>query len=177
MDKMESGFFLDLVDNTRDGFSYELLLVLCHKDIPYRRNLVTLIWLVVSPCDSDTSDDVPKYTESSYGFKFYNRNGDELFGIEDADTSPHIPDAPIIKKYSATQCADILSAQPLPYGDIPDEHAVDDSMYLSNALFVDRKWQYQILTSNTLSSKEDCINLISTIDRSYDTLSSDGMFN
>ena len=42
-DKMEPGFFLDLADNTGDGFSYEILPVSSYKDIPSRRKPVTLV--------------------------------------------------------------------------------------------------------------------------------------
>ena len=46
---MEPGFFLDLADNTGDGFSYELLPAFSFKDIPQRRNPVTLVRCVVRP--------------------------------------------------------------------------------------------------------------------------------
>ena len=48
-DKMEPGLFLDIADNTGDGFSYDILPVSLHKDIPCRRNPVTPIQLVVWP--------------------------------------------------------------------------------------------------------------------------------
>ncbi len=46
-DKMQAGFFLDIAENTGDGFSYEILHVLLIEDISSRRNPVTLIRSVV----------------------------------------------------------------------------------------------------------------------------------
>ena len=56
--KMEPGLFLDLADNTGDGFSYELLPAFSFKDILQRRNPVTLVRCVVRPRVM-TSTDAP----------------------------------------------------------------------------------------------------------------------
>ena len=87
-DKIQPGFFLDIAENTGDGFSYEILPVLLIKDIPIRRNPVTLVRSVVRQRNLVTSDDAPRCVKSLTGFKFFNRNGDELFGTEEVDTTP-----------------------------------------------------------------------------------------
>jgi hypothetical protein len=87
-DKMQPGFFLDIAENTGDGFSYEILPVLLIKDILIHRNPVTLVQSVVRQRSLVTSNDVPSCVESHNGFKFYNRNGDELLGTEEVDTTP-----------------------------------------------------------------------------------------
>ena len=45
--RMQSGFFLDIAENTGDGFSYEILPVLLIKNTPSRQNPVTLVQSVV----------------------------------------------------------------------------------------------------------------------------------
>ena len=64
MDKMEPGFFLDLADNTGNGFSYEILSVLLYKDIPRCCNPVTLIQPVIIPHCLVILNDVPMCVES-----------------------------------------------------------------------------------------------------------------
>ena len=88
---MEPGFFLDLADNTGDVFSYELLPAFSFKDIPQRRNPVTLVRCVVRPRVM-TSTDAPVCEKSTDGFKFYNSHGIEIFGTEEHSTPP----APLI---------------------------------------------------------------------------------
>ena len=63
-DKMQPGFFLDIAENTGDGFSYEIIPVLLIKDIPIRRNPVTLVRSVVRQRSLVTSDDVPRCVKS-----------------------------------------------------------------------------------------------------------------
>ena len=93
-DKMRPGFFLDIADNTGDGFSYEILPVKLIKNIPTYRNPVTLVRNVVRLRDLESSE-VPKCTRTQDGFIFTNRSGDELFGSEEAVSSTLNHDAPM----------------------------------------------------------------------------------
>jgi len=74
---MSTDFFLDLADNTGDGFRYVLLPVQSYSDIPLRRP-ITLVRCVVR-CRDYISDDAPRCISDDEGFKFFNKKGDELF--------------------------------------------------------------------------------------------------
>ena len=54
---MKPGFFLDIAENTGDGFSYEILPVKDIQDIPSSRNPTPLVQCVVRA--RDLSCDVP----------------------------------------------------------------------------------------------------------------------
>ena len=140
-DKIEPRCFLDLVDNTGDDFSYEILPVSSYKNIPSRRNPVTLVQSVVRPRSLVTSDGVPRCVESSHGFKFFNRNGDDFFGAGEVKTNTPVPKAPIPKNYSAIKCNNILSARSSSQDTMAAEHDIDGSMSLSSMLCVEGEQQ------------------------------------
>jgi len=81
-DRMMPGFFLDIADNTGDGFSYLVLPVKSYNDISSARNPVTLVRSVLRKRDLN-SDDAPRCTRTEDGFKFTNRDGEELLGEEE----------------------------------------------------------------------------------------------
>ena len=81
-DKMKAGFFLDIAANTGDGFAYIILPVTTHADIPNRRSPVTLVRSVIRSRDLSNVE-APRCTQTLEGFKFYNRDGDELVGEEE----------------------------------------------------------------------------------------------
>ena len=81
---MLPGFFLDIAENTGDGFSYVILPVNNISDIPTARNPVTLVRSVVLKCDLSV-DTAPRCVQTREGFKFYNRNDVELLGDEELD--------------------------------------------------------------------------------------------
>ena len=79
-------FFLDIADTTGDGFSYEILPAKDIADIPLQRNLVTLVRSVAHSRKLDLNDH-PTCRVSPIIFQFYNRDGIELFGSDEEDTS------------------------------------------------------------------------------------------
>ena len=76
---MRPGFFLDIADNTGDGFSYRILPAADYSDILLGRRPVTLIYGVVSVRDLDSPLE-PHCWQSKNGLLFYNRKEDELVG-------------------------------------------------------------------------------------------------
>ena len=78
---METGYFLEIANNTGDGFSYEILPVYTANKNPKHHNLVTLVRSMLRSRALDPTH-VPSCVESQAGFKFYNRSGDELFETE-----------------------------------------------------------------------------------------------
>lgn len=117
------GFFLDIVDNTSDGFSYEFLPVKDIKDISLRRNPVTLMRSVVRSRNL-ASLAIPTCRVSPIGFQFYNRDGIELFGTEEVEASH-------------TQSPSSIPINPdlsQVMGDI-DERGIDETLSLSNILY------------------------------------------
>jgi hypothetical protein len=100
---MLPGFFLDIADNTGDGFSYEILPVKDIKAIPLRQNPVTLVRSVVHNRNVASST-IPTCRVSPIGFQFYNRDGIELFGTEEVEAShvkspQHIPINPDLTEH------------------------------------------------------------------------------
>lgn len=81
-----TGFFLDITDNTGDGFSDDILPVKIIKDIPTQRNLVTLVRSVVRSRDI-SSNDAPSCRVTPICFQIYNGYGIELCGSEEGDVS------------------------------------------------------------------------------------------
>ena len=81
-DKMLPGFFLDIAENTGDGFSYVILPVNNISDIPTTRNPVTLVRSVVRNRDLSINL-APRCVETREGFKFYNRDNVEILGDEE----------------------------------------------------------------------------------------------
>ena len=79
---MEPGFFLDLAENTGDGFAYVILPVKDVKDIPLGHNSTTLTRCVVQAIDLNCLD-VPICQEEHDGFHFYKFSGKEIFGSEE----------------------------------------------------------------------------------------------
>ena len=77
--------------------------------------------------------------DSSRIFRFYNRNGDELFGVEEGGITPPIPKAPIPMNYSDMECDNILPAHSSLHNAISNEYDIDVHMSLSIMLFVERK--------------------------------------
>ena len=86
--KMDSGFFLDIVDNNRDGFSYEILPWANYSDISLRCNPVTLLFCVVRP-RTITSSNIPTCLSSPDGLIFYNRHGVDYLGQRRVLTHRH----------------------------------------------------------------------------------------
>ena len=84
-DKMSPGFFLDLAENTGDGFSYVILPVKEVKDIPTNR-CWPIVRNIVRPRDLDTSS-APTVRDDGAGLKFFNDDGEEIFGEEELDTA------------------------------------------------------------------------------------------
>jgi len=83
-DKMLPGFFLDIAENTGNGFSYVILPVNNISDIPTARNPVTLVRSVVRKRDLSV-DTAPRCVQTREGFKFYNRDDVELLGDGELD--------------------------------------------------------------------------------------------
>jgi hypothetical protein len=74
--------------------------------------------------------------ESHNGFKFYNRNGDELFGTEEVDSIPPILNSPIFYESSAIKCKESLSSHESSQGAMSSNGKMCDRMSLSNTLRV-----------------------------------------
>ena len=83
---MLPGFFLDITDNTGDGFSYEILPVKDVKDIPLQRNPVTLVRSVVRSRNLDSLT-IHSCRVSPIGFQSFNRDGIELFRTEEVEVA------------------------------------------------------------------------------------------
>ena len=79
---------MGIADNTRDGFSHEIISVNNVNKISKHRSPVILAKIVVHICVVD-SHDSPRYVESKVGFKLFNRSGDELYGTEETTHSPY----------------------------------------------------------------------------------------
>ena len=78
-DKMNKGFFLDVADNTGDGFSYKLLPVADYADISCRRKPTTLVRSIL--CSQEMSSSLePNCVSHGDYLQFYTRDGSELFG-------------------------------------------------------------------------------------------------
>ena len=105
-DKMEPGFFLKLAENTGDGFAYVVLPAKDIKDIPRRRNPVTLVRCVVRPRDLASSC-VPRCIKEFNSFKFLNENGEELFSNSEKQTD--LPKTEILENTMASEETDDLS--------------------------------------------------------------------
>ena len=88
-DKMEPGFFLKLAESTGDGFAYHVLPGKEYKDIPTTRNPVVLVRCVVRSRDLSSSM-VPRCHKEDEEFKFFNTQGDEIFGDEELMTSEEL---------------------------------------------------------------------------------------
>ena len=90
-DRMEPGFFLDLAENTGDGFSFLILPAETYEDIPLHKRPVTLVRSVVRP---RLMDDSPTAVQSLTppSFTFMNRLGEDLVGNEQQtdNSSSHI---------------------------------------------------------------------------------------
>ena len=91
---MEAGFFLDLVENTRDNSCHNILPVNNYCDIPLRRNSVTLVRSVVQSHDIVTSDN-PSCVELPEELSIYNTHGEDLLEPEKTETCPSPVTAPI----------------------------------------------------------------------------------
>ena len=83
---MSPGFFLKIAEKTGDGFAYHVLPAKDIKDIPRYRNPVVLVRCVVRPRHLSSSD-APRCSKDVDGFKFYNKNGDELFSNEETEAN------------------------------------------------------------------------------------------
>ena len=77
---------MDIADNTGDGFSYEIISVFTANKIPKHYNPVTIIRSVVRSRALDSTH-APHCVETQAVFKFYNRSGDDFFGIEETKQS------------------------------------------------------------------------------------------
>ena len=75
---MEAGFFLDLADNTGDGFSYNILPKTWYVDIIINVRPVISIFSVVRSRDYAPTE-APRCVKEDNGFKFYNAKGLEFF--------------------------------------------------------------------------------------------------
>jgi hypothetical protein len=126
---MLPGFFLDIVDNTGDGFSYEILPVKDIRDVSLRRIPVTLVRSVVRSRNI-ASLTIPTCRVSPIGFQFYNRDGIELFGTEEVEASHAQPPSSIPINPDLSQVMN--SSQVM--GDI-DETYIDEPLSLSNILY------------------------------------------
>ena len=85
---MSPGFFLCLAENTGDGFAYVILPAKEYKDIPLRRNPITLVRCVVRSRDL-SSEFAPRcIKEDDEQFKFFNSEGVELFGENELESDP-----------------------------------------------------------------------------------------
>ena len=85
---MRLEFFLDVADNTGDGFSYKILTAVVYSDIPLGCHTVTLIRSVVSIRNWDSLlESYCRRTDDK--LPFYDQREDELIG----DTEfMHLPD-------------------------------------------------------------------------------------
>ena len=108
-DKMEPGFFLDVEDNTGDGFSYTILPVRTYADIPLRRP-ITLVRSVVRGRDY-SSTSAPRCLADDVGFKFLTHDGVELVG-EDELLPTETP--PILAPPSPLEETVVRETQSLP---------------------------------------------------------------
>ena len=86
---MEARYLLDITDDTRDRFFYEILPVNIVNKIPIYRNPVTLVRNVVHNRELESTH-APNCIESQAGFKFYNRSCEKLFGTEETNKIPVI---------------------------------------------------------------------------------------
>ena len=100
-DKMLAGFFLDIADNTGDGFSYEILPATHYDDIPLDHCPITLIRSVVRLRDYNSTA-VPRYVDINNEFTIFNQDGDEIFeheeNIVDSEESSNLPIDTIAKE-------------------------------------------------------------------------------
>ena len=73
--------FLDVADNTEDGFSHVILPMNKYTDIPLIRNTVTLDRSGVLSCIMDHYNS-PRCVESKYHVKFYDRYGKDCLAAQ-----------------------------------------------------------------------------------------------
>ena len=129
---MLQGFFLDITDNTGDGFSYEILPVQDIDNITTQRNPVIMV-RSVARSRGISSNDTPSWRVTPIGFQIYNRYGTEWFGSEE-DIASNVDLPPGIPTHPYPPCGSPIT-QVSQSNEPIAEMDIDGPLSLSNILF------------------------------------------
>ena len=98
---MQPGFFLNVAENTGDGFSYVILPVKDYSDIPTDSSIQTIVRGVVRTRDISSTSPPPRVVEEGCNIRFYDWQNNELFGDDELRLADEYDD-----EYDASMDAD-----------------------------------------------------------------------
>ena len=154
-DRMKPGFFMDVADNTGDGFSYIILPAKTIDDIPLNRDR-SIVRNIVRPRSLDCAT-APLVERVGDRILFFNANGAEIYGEAELATNDDAIDDDLLDVLDVT-ADDIRQAQ--RHDNLPDSMDVRDRTSLStldSTLPIVSEEPATVPTTSTLGSEEQAV--------------------